>query len=70
MKFILWLIMLLIVSCSPPKLSIQQHDVNTNGILKIQGFYYNKPEYLSFMFYSNGVVLCGFFSDKYLDRKR
>jgi len=55
--------MLLIVACSLPKLGIQQHDVNTSGILKIQGFYYNTPEYLSFMFYSNGVVLCGFFSD-------
>lgn len=63
MKFVLMLMTLLIVACSPPKLGIHQHDVNTSGILKIQGFYYNTPEYLSFMFYTNGVVLGGFFPD-------
>lgn len=63
MKRSLLFFSILFVACSPPKLGIQQHDVNTSGILKIQGFYYNTPEYLSFMFYSNGVVLGGFFSD-------
>jgi hypothetical protein len=62
MKFILMLITLLIVACSPPKLGIQQHDVNTRGGIKTQGFYYNMPEYLSFMFYTNGVIFGGFFS--------
>jgi hypothetical protein len=54
MKNLFLFLILLGLSCSLPKLSIEKQAI-PRRTLKMQGFYYNKPDYWSFMLYANGV---------------
>lgn len=45
----------ILIGCSLPKLSIEKSDIRS-GIIKTNGFYYNRPDYWSFIFYQNGVI--------------
>ncbi|MDP4263826.1 MAG: hypothetical protein Q8941_14960 [Bacteroidota bacterium] len=47
-------VLLVFLSCSLPRLGITKSDVAGNPI-KMHGFYYNKPDYWSFIFYQNGI---------------
>jgi len=53
-KFLLFISLFSFFSCSLPALSVQKQSI-TQNIIKTHGFYYNKPDYWSFMIYQNGV---------------
>ena len=53
-RFIGILLLTSALSCSLPKLSMKKKDIIGNPI-KMHGFYFNKPDLWSFMFYRNGV---------------
>ena len=46
---------LFLSGCALPKLSTVRQDVQENPI-RLQGFYYNKPEYWDFVLYKNGII--------------
>jgi hypothetical protein len=51
--FILFILMI-VLGCKLPKLSIRKQNIN-RSVIKTNGFYYNKPEFWSFMLYNNGI---------------
>jgi hypothetical protein len=64
-KFMLWIITLFIISCSPYTIpfKIKQEPLKQD-LIKINGFYHSETSGLTFILYKNGVLLRVYLVDK------